>query len=113
MANAERFRALYVFKEFFEEVVWMGHSAKRLIELLSIWDANKENGDEEFWQIQFQSHALALSQLFSVPVTLIEEKAYVGGQGIDRQDARLVDFCSLAEVRMKLSLSRSRLQSLR
>jgi hypothetical protein len=29
---------------------------------------------------------------FSVPITLIKEKAYVGGQGIDRKDARFVDF---------------------
>jgi hypothetical protein len=53
------------------------------------------NHDEEFWQITFQSHTLALSQLFSVPVTLIKGKAYVGGQGIDRQDARFVDFLLL------------------
>lgn len=92
MACAERYRSLYVFKVNFEEVVWMGHSAKRLTDLLGLWDANKTNGDEEFWQIQFQSHSLALSQLFSVPVTLIEGKAYVGGQGIDRRDARFVDF---------------------
>lgn len=92
MACAERYRALYVFKVNFEDVVWMGHSAKRLTDLLRLWDANQANGDEEFWQIQFQGHSLALSQLFSVPVTLIEGKAYVGGQGIDRRDARFVDF---------------------
>jgi hypothetical protein len=92
MACAERYRALYLFKLNFEEVVWMGHSAKRLTDLLTLWDANKTNSDEEFWQIQFQSHSLALSQLFSVPVTLIKDKAYVGGQGIDRRDARFVDF---------------------
>jgi hypothetical protein len=92
MACAERYRALWLFKQNFEDVVFMGHSAKRLTNLLTLWDANKSNGDEEFWQIQFQSHSFALSQLFSVPVTLIEGKAYVGGQGIDRQDARFVDF---------------------
>jgi hypothetical protein len=37
-------------------------------------------------------HSFAFTQLFSVPVTLIEGKAYVGGQGIDRGDARFVDF---------------------
>jgi hypothetical protein len=92
MACAERYRALHVFKVNFEDVVWIGHSAKRLTDLLRLWDANKTNGSEEFWQIQFQGHSLALSQLFSVPVTLIEGKAYVGGQGIDRRDARFVDF---------------------
>ena len=70
----------------------MGHSAKHLTELLNLWDANKANGDEGFWQITFQSYPFAFTQLFSVPVTLIEGKAYVGGQGIDRSDARFVDF---------------------
>jgi hypothetical protein len=92
VACAERFRSVHVFKEHFEEVVWMGHSAKRLTELMHLWDANKTNGDEEFWQIQFQSHSFVFTQLFSVPVTFIEGKAYVGGQGIDRSDARFVDF---------------------
>ena len=102
MGCAERYRALHVFKVNFEDVVWMGHSAKRLTALLRLWDANKTNGNEEFWQIQFQGHSLALSQLFSVPVTLIEGKAYVGGPGIDRHDARFVDFlfsCACAFVR--------------
>jgi hypothetical protein len=92
MTCAERFRALYIFREYFEETVWMGHSAKRLIELIYTWDSNKTNDDEEFWQVQFQLHSYAFSQLFSVPVTFIRDKAYVGGQDIDRSDARLVDF---------------------
>ena len=92
VACAERFRSLYLIKAHFEEVVWMGHSAKRLTDLLGLWEAHKTNGDEEFWQIQFQSHSLAFPQLFSVPVTFITGKAYVGGQGIDRSDARFVDF---------------------
>ena len=92
IAAAERFRSLSLFKEHFEEVVWMGHSAKKLLDLLALWQNNQTNSDEEFWQIQFQNHSLALSQLFSVPVTLIEGKAYVGGQGVDRRDARIVDF---------------------
>jgi hypothetical protein len=92
MACAERFRSLYLFKEHFEEVVWMGHSAKPLIDLIGVWDINKTNNDEDFWHFQLQLHAFAFTQLFSVPVTLIKGKAYVGGQGIDRRDARFVDF---------------------
>ena len=33
-----------------------------------------------------------LSQLFSVPVVFIRDKAYVGGMNIDRQDAKFVDY---------------------
>lgn len=92
MAIAERFRSMHIFKEHFEDVVFMGHSAKRLTDLIQIWDANKDNKDEEFWHITFQSNSFAFAQLFSVPVTFIQDKAYVGGTGIDRKDARLVDF---------------------
>jgi hypothetical protein len=67
-------------------------SARRLVELIRIWDANKENGDEGFWQIKLSEHAYAVSQLFSVPVTLIQGKAYVGGMTLDGKDARFLDF---------------------
>jgi hypothetical protein len=92
MASAERFRALAIFKTHFEEVVFMGHSARKLVDLLVTWDANKENSDEQFWQITLSGHAYAISQLFSVPVTVIQDKAYVGGMSLDGKDARFLDF---------------------
>ena len=92
MATAERFRALAIFKSNFEAAVFMGHSARPIIELLAIWDANKENKDEGFWQAKLKEHAYAVSQLFSVPVTFIQDTAYVGGMSLDRKDARLLDF---------------------
>jgi hypothetical protein len=92
MATGERFRALSVFKLNFEEAVFMGHSARPLIELIRTWDSNKENGDEGFWQITLSENAYAISQLFSVPVTLIQGKAYVGGMTLEGKDARFLDF---------------------
>lgn len=92
MAAAERYRALAIFKTNFEEAVFMGHSARRLVELIQTWDTNKENDDEGFWQIKLTEHAYAISQLFSVPVTLIQGRAYVGGMSLDGRDARFLDF---------------------
>jgi Domain of unknown function (DUF4263) len=92
MAVAERFRALAIFKEHFHEVVMMGHSAGRLIKLINIWDANKTNADEGFWQITLSANTYALSQLFAAPVTFIGERAYVGGTQIDGKEARYLDF---------------------
>jgi hypothetical protein len=92
VAAAERFRSLWIFKEYFEDVVWMGHSAKRLTDVLSLWKANQTNSDEEFWQIKLHEASYVFSQIFSVPVTLIQDKAYVGGQQIDGKSARFVDF---------------------
>lgn len=91
-AVSERFRSLWIFKQNFEEAVWMGQSAKRLIDALSLWKANEGNGDEGFWQTSLRESSYIFSQLFSVPVTFIQGRAYVGGQQIDGRNARLVDF---------------------
>ncbi len=92
MACAERYRSMLVFKQDFEEVVRMGHSAKRIIDILKDWYVNKNNSDEGFWQIKFNENSYVLSQVFSVPVMFIQDKAYVGGMNIDRKDARFVDY---------------------
>ena len=92
IAVAERFRVIALFREHFEEVVLMGNSARKLVELLEVWDANRDNGNEEFWQATLASHSYAISQLFAVPVSLIKTKAYVGGQTLEHSDARLLDF---------------------
>jgi hypothetical protein len=92
MATAERLRAIAIFKSNFEETVFMGHSARPLIDFIRTWDANKTNSDEAFWHIKLRENAFAISQLFSVPVALIQDKAYMGGMSLDQKDARLLDF---------------------
>lgn len=92
MACAERSRSMLVFKQDLEEVVWMGHSAKRLVDILREWEGNKDNSDEGFWQIKFNENSYVFSQVFSVPVVFIHDSAYVGGMRIDRKDAKFVDF---------------------
>jgi hypothetical protein len=94
---AERFRSVRIYKEQVEPAVWMGHSAKRLIDFLGLWASHKNNGDEEFWQITFNQHAYVLPQMFSVPAVLIADKAYVGGMTLDRKDARFVDYLFAGE----------------
>lgn len=92
MASGERLRALMLFRQHFEEVVFMGHSAKRLINLLDLWSANRRNASEGFWQQTLSTHGYAIGQMFAAPVTVIQEKAYVGGTTLDRTDGRLLDF---------------------
>lgn len=96
-ACMERCRSMFIFKQEFEEAVWIGQSARRLIDLLRIWDIEKNNDDESFWQQLFSSHQYALSQLFAVPITFIQDKAYLGGTSIDRGDSRFVDYLFSAE----------------
>lgn len=88
----ERCRSMCVFKTHLEEVVWMGHSAGRLVEVLKKWYANTTNALEAYWQQLFKENPYVLSQLFSVPVVFLGDNAYVGGMNIDRQDAKFVDY---------------------
>lgn len=97
MGCAERCRSMIVFKENFEEVVWMGHSARRIVDVINKWDANKENSNEEFWQQVFNKNPYVLSQIFSVPVVFIKDKAYVGGMNVNKQDAKFVDYLYATE----------------
>jgi len=38
-----------------------GPLRRRLADLLALWDTNKENCDEGFWQIKLTEYALAVS----------------------------------------------------
>ena len=60
--------------------------------VLQIWNDNRENADEEFWQAVFAKHSYVLSQLFAYPVAIIKGKAYVGGKRYDNLHGNLVDF---------------------
>ncbi len=92
MGCVERCRSMLLFKEHLEEVVWMGQSAKRVVDILRTWDSNSTNADEGFWQITFRENVYAISQVFAVPLVFIQEAAYVGGMNVDRQNAKLVDY---------------------
>ncbi|MDP1676334.1 MAG: DUF4263 domain-containing protein [Bacteroidota bacterium] len=63
-----------------------------LRKVLSIWDQNKNNSDEEFWQRTLKEHTWVISQVFSHPVVILQQKAYVGGKVIDNTKGNVVDF---------------------
>jgi hypothetical protein len=92
VGNAERCRSMLVYKDNLEEVVWMGNSARRIIDVINTWHSNMTNSEEDFWQRVFNENPYVLSQIFSVPVVFIKDKAYVGGMNVDRQDAKFVDY---------------------
>lgn len=60
--------------------------------ILDVWKNNKNNRSEEFWQRLFKNNSWVLAQLFSHPMIIINDKAYVGGKGIDNQGGNIVDF---------------------
>ena len=63
-----------------------------------IWERNKENSDEEYWQTILAKYSFVLSQVFSHPVVIVKGKAYVGGKGIGNSGGNLVDFLAQNDV---------------
>lgn len=59
---------------------------------LTVWRQNKKNGDEEFWQKELVKHPFLLEHLFSFPVVVVKDNAYVGGKNIFNVGGNLVDF---------------------
>lgn len=57
-----------------------------------IWEDNKDNEDEDFWQKTFKAHAWVLSQIFACPYIKIGEKTYCGGKEDDNKGGVLGDF---------------------
>ncbi len=60
--------------------------------ILDIWKTNKNNKSEDFWQNLFKHNSWILAQIFSHPMVIFKDKAYVGGKSIDNQGGNIVDF---------------------
>ena len=56
------------------------------------WEENTSNSNEEYWQRLFSRHSAILSQVFSYPVVIIQEKAYLGGKQITNKGGKEIDF---------------------
>jgi hypothetical protein len=63
-----------------------------LKEAVQFFNSNMHSADEEFWQRQLSSRAFLFSQVFSYPIIIIAQKAYVGGKELDNRGGGLVDF---------------------
>lgn len=63
-----------------------------LKQAVSLWQENRDNANEGFWQDTFLSNQFILSQVFRFPIVLIQDKAYVGGKVIDNTGGQLVDY---------------------
>lgn len=59
---------------------------------LELWEENKQNSYEEFWQETLSAYAFVLSQVFAYPAVIIKGKAYVGGKTVENVGGNLVDF---------------------
>jgi hypothetical protein len=60
--------------------------------VLDIWRNNTKNDNEEFWQEVLVQNSFLFAQLFSYPVIILEDKAYVGGKSISNKGGNVIDF---------------------
>ncbi len=70
--------------------VWIDVRKFELV--LDIWNKNKKNKNEEFWQGIFQEHSWILSQVFSAPVVFLKWKPYCGWKSPDNEGWVYSDF---------------------
>ncbi len=63
----------------------------RLEKLIEEIKSNSKNADEEYWQKLFEKEAWLLSQIFSQPVVVLEDKPYLGGKGIENTGGQYSD----------------------
>ncbi len=92
MSRLMNARSMLIFKDTFEKFVWSGYLVGELRGLLKIWEENKHNANEKFWEDIFHSNQLVLSQVFSFPVTIFQKQAYVGGKGVSNRGGNVTDF---------------------
>lgn len=103
-AMAASARAMLKYKTELEEAVWRGHSVEALREAVTLWQNNRLNDSEEFWQQMFQARSFVLSQVFSTPVVVMSGKAYVGGKSVENTGGSLADFLMRNEVTSRTAI---------
>lgn len=67
-------------------------SGLSLDEILKFWDDNKENPNEEFWQVFFSNHPQIISFLFPNPIVKLGEKTYFGGKDLNNKGGNIGDY---------------------
>jgi len=60
--------------------------------MLEVWENNKENSQEDFWQNLFKENSWILSHISPAPNIILNQKAYVGGKSIDNIGGNYADF---------------------
>jgi hypothetical protein len=92
MAALSNFRAMRIFEQNLNDLIWRGYAIENLQGALKLWTESKDNKDEEFWQQTILQNPVILSQVFAFPVVIREDKAYVSGKSVNNKGGNLADF---------------------
>ncbi|MEN9558411.1 MAG: hypothetical protein RL141_780 [Candidatus Parcubacteria bacterium] len=88
-SNLEKFKSL---KREDLEKINVVTNISNLEALLEVWEKNKTNASESFWQDVIKKESWVLSQVFSTPVVLFKDEAYMGGKNIGNKGGSVTDF---------------------
>ena len=59
---------------------------------IEYWEENKDSNDEKKWQKIIKKNSWIISQLFSSPLILLENEAFLGGKNISNTSGNIIDF---------------------
>lgn len=65
---------------------------KRFDTFLEQWNQHKDSSDEKKWQQIIKNNSWIISQLFSSPLILLEDEAFLGGKNIQNKKGNIIDF---------------------
>jgi hypothetical protein len=95
-SSAENFALLFERLESLEPDSFRNLNAALVVAVLKraykTWIQHRENDNEDFWQSLLAQQAFVLEQIFSLPIVVIREKAYVGGKTITNSGGHIADF---------------------
>ncbi|GAB3880731.1 hypothetical protein GCM10027612_08760 [Microbispora bryophytorum subsp. camponoti] len=95
MSQTEVCRSVLFFMRSIEPLAWRGYNSaglETLEKVLKIWQDERSNKSENFWQETLTDNSLVLSQVFHAPLVLSEGQAYIGGKRLDGTGGKEVDF---------------------
>ncbi len=59
---------------------------------IELWQSNRGNSGEDFWQRSLAENSFVLEHVFSWPTTIVQGKAYVGGKSVMNTGGNIIDF---------------------
>ena len=89
---------------FLDEVESKISGIARLLKICEVWKQNSEIKNEEFWQSFFLDYSEIISQTFSTPNLLFQDKAFVGGKNLVNKNGKVVDYIFKNEINNNITL---------
>jgi hypothetical protein len=77
---------------------------QRFIDVIGYWTKNKNNSNENDWHSFFNKNNWVLSQCFSIPAVLFQNKAYVGGKDLTNRSGGVLDILYRSKLLENLAL---------